>query len=119
MQNTRIERNLVIGIEEQGLLMQISAADRLVAWSDVAGITAGRAPLNADVWIFVLAIEIALDLEHRILIVGEVEPPWLALVTLLPTFLSDCEPFETWAPKVLAAINPVTLYERESAAEPA
>jgi len=115
MQNAHRHRNLVIGIEDHGLIARISGEDRrLVPWSDVVGIGAGRASLDTDVWILVLAIEIITDMELRALIVGEIEPPWLALTAILPSAFEGCSDFDTWAQQALAASGPITLYQREN-----
>ena len=107
-------RNEIISATESELRLLVNGRTQIAAWSAVTGVSAGRAKLDriSDIWIFVLAIEIELEDREHLFMVGETEPAWLSLTTILHAALPVIAPFEAWGPSLMTASAPLELYAR-------
>lgn len=82
-----------------------------VSWTEIRGISAGRAPATAEIWHLVLAIDVTANDHDHILIVTEHDPVWAVLTRLVNQIFEQAPPIEVWGPIVLTTTAPVSVYE--------
>lgn len=106
-------RNEITGIADDGLVLQIDGAERVAPWSAILTVSAVMALVDRTserhIPVFVFGIMDGAD--ERLFLVGEPEPLWERLTSILADFLPGIAPIDIWSAE-LAAAGKASLYNR-------
>ncbi|WP_030541194.1 hypothetical protein [Sphingobium sp. DC-2] len=106
-------RNEIVGIAGSGLVLQIDETERVAPWSAISSISVVMALVDRTserrIPVFVFGIMDGAD--ERLFVVGETEPMWERLTSILSDFLPGIPPVDIWRGE-LAASGQASLYDR-------
>lgn len=107
-------RNKIVGMTDNGLVLQIDSVERVAPWSAIMCIDAVMALIDrtSHKRIPVLVFGIMDGADERVFLVGEAEQIWESLTLNLAKALPDIPPIEVWR-AVLSASGMASLYCQE------
>lgn len=103
-------RNIITGASEAGLVGRVDGVIRDMPWTAITGIIAGLVQ-QAEIPRFVLALTLEDSSGSRSFLVGESEPVWVQLISVLHLGLPDVAPYARWGAALAAAPTVIDLFE--------